>query len=76
MAKDDGFHPGGKPGKLHSELGIKPGEKIPAKRLDEAEHSKDPEVRRDAIRAKTMEGWHHKSLPDGVIDLEPVFKPR
>ena len=58
MAK--GFHPGGHKGKLHRELGIPEGEKIPASRLASAQHSSNPEVRRDAIRAKTMEGWNHK----------------
>jgi len=53
------FKPGGEKGKLHRELGIKEGEKIPAKRLRAATHSKNPEVRRDAIRAETMKKWHH-----------------
>ncbi len=53
------FHPGGEKGKLHRELGVPAGSKIPAGKLASAEHSKNPEVRRDAIRAKTMEGWNH-----------------
>lgn len=53
------WKPGGHKGKLHRELGVPEGEKIPAKKLQAAEHSKDPEVKRDAIRAKTMEGWDH-----------------
>lgn len=53
------FHPGGQKGKLHRELGIPEGEKIPAGRLQSATRSSNPEVRRDAIRAKTMEGWRH-----------------
>lgn len=57
MAKP--FRPGGHKGKLHRELGIAEGETIPQGRLESAEHSSDPEIRRDAIRAKTMEGWHH-----------------
>lgn len=48
------FKPGGQKGKLHRELGIPEGEKIPAKRLAAAKHSSNPEVRRDAIRADTM----------------------
>lgn len=52
-------HVGGSPGKLHREIGVPKGEKIPAAKLEAAEHSRNPEVRRDAIRAKTMEGWHH-----------------
>jgi hypothetical protein len=54
-----GFHPGGHKGKLHRELGIPEGQKIPAGRLQAAEHSSNPEIRRDAIRAHTMEGWNH-----------------
>lgn len=54
-----GWKPGGEKGKLHRELGIPEGQKIPAKRLHAAENSSNPEVKRDAIRAKTMEGWKH-----------------
>lgn len=57
--KTKGFKPGGSKGKLHRELGIPEGQKIPAKRLAKAAHSKNPEVRRDAIRAETMKKWHH-----------------
>lgn len=53
------FHPGGEKGKLHRELGVLEDEKIPQERLAAAEHSDNPETRRDAIRAKTMEGWNH-----------------
>ena len=48
------FKPGGQKGKLHRELGVPEGEKIPAGKLRGATHSKSPEVRRDAIRAETM----------------------
>jgi len=53
------FKPGGEKGKLHRELGIPEGEKIPAGRLSSAAKSKDPEIKRDAIRAETMKGWQH-----------------
>lgn len=53
------FHPGGEKGKLHREMGIPEGEKIPSARLQAATHSKNPEIKRDAIRAETMNGWHH-----------------
>lgn len=65
MAKPKGFrpksdfHPGGHKGKLHRELGIPESETIPQARLKAAEHSSNPEIRRDAIRAETMEHWHH-----------------
>ena len=60
MAAKSNFKPGGEKGKLHRELGIAEGKKIPAKRLAKAEHSRNPEVKRDAIRAKTMKAWNHK----------------
>ena len=53
------FHPGGEKGKLHREMGIPEGQKIPADKLRKATHSKDPEIRRDAIRAETMKKWKH-----------------
>ena len=53
------FHPGGEKGKLHREMGIPEGQKIPSDRLRKATHSKDPEIRRDAIRAETMKKWKH-----------------
>ncbi|CAB4126850.1 hypothetical protein UFOVP260_52 [uncultured Caudovirales phage] len=42
------------PGKLHRELGVPQGEKIPAKKLKKAEHSKNPTIRREANLAKTL----------------------
>ena len=57
--KTKGFHPGGSPGKLHREMGVPEGEKIPADKLAAAARSPDPEKRRDAIRAETMKKWHH-----------------
>jgi hypothetical protein len=56
------FKPGGKKGKLHRELGIPTDQKIPAARLAAATRSSKPAVRRDAIRAKTMEGWAKPGL--------------
>lgn len=57
--KTEKFRPGGEKGKLHRELGIKEDKKIPSGRLEAASHSRNPEIRRDAIRAKTMKGWNH-----------------
>lgn len=65
--KTPNFNPGGHKGKLHHELGIPESEKIPAKRLAEAEHSRNPEIRRDAIRAKTMKAWHHRKHGGKVV---------
>ena len=41
-------------GKLHRELGVPEGEKIPAKKLSKAEHSKNPTIRKEANLAKTL----------------------
>ena len=49
MAAAFGKHPG----KLHRELHVKQGMPIPAGKLDKAEHSKDPALRRRAILAET-----------------------
>ena len=54
---------GGEKGKLHREIGVPEGEKIPAAKLEAAEHSENPEIKRDAKRAETMEKWHHKTAP-------------
>ena len=47
------------PGALHRELGVPEGEKIPEKKLEKAEHSDNPTLRRRANLAKTMKGFHH-----------------
>lgn len=44
------------PGKLHRELGVPQGEKIPAKKLQKAEHSKNMTIRREANLAETLKG--------------------
>lgn len=48
------------PGKLHRELGVPQGEKIPAKKLKKAEHSKSPTLRREANLAKTLSKLRRK----------------
>jgi len=60
------FHPGGEKGKLHREMGIPEGQKIPADKLRAATHSSDPEKRRDAIRAETMKKWRHGGKSKGL----------
>lgn len=58
MAK--AFNPGGQKGKLHREMGIPEGQKIPVKQLHAAAaQTANPEKRRDAIRAETMKKWNH-----------------
>jgi len=58
------FHPGGSKGKLHRELGVPEGQKIPQSRLAAAAGSSNPAIRRDAARAKTMASWHHGGFYD------------
>lgn len=54
-----GFNPGGQKGKLHREIGVPVGQKIPPAKLAAAARSPNREVRNDAIRAKTMKSWDH-----------------
>jgi hypothetical protein len=48
------------PGALHRELHVKPGEKIPARKLAKAAHSKNPKLRRRATLARTFKKFGHK----------------
>lgn len=41
-------------GALHRKLGVPEGEKIPAKKMAKAEHSKNPTERKEANLAKTL----------------------
>lgn len=45
-------------GKLHRELGVPEGEKIPAKKLAKASHSKSPTIRKQVALAKTLKKLH------------------
>lgn len=47
-------------GKLHRELGVPEGQKIPAKKLQKAANSKNPTLRKEAALAKTLKGFHKK----------------
>lgn len=49
-----------KPGALRKALGVKEGEKIPQKKLKEAEHSKSPLMRRRANLAETLSNMRKK----------------
>lgn len=46
------------PGALHKELGVPEGKKIPAKRLEKAEHSDNPKLAKRARLAETLKGLH------------------
>ena len=48
------------PGKLHRELGVPVGEKIPAKKMAKAAKSKNPTIRKEVTLAKTLKGFHKK----------------
>ena len=45
-------------GKLHRELGVKEGEKIPAKKMEKAAKSKNPTIRKEVALAKTLKKLH------------------
>lgn len=45
-------------GKLHKKLGVKIGKKIPASKLEKAEHSNNPKTRKEAVLAKTLKSFH------------------
>lgn len=45
-------------GALHKKLHVPEGEKIPAKKLEKAEHSKSPVERKEANLAETLKGLH------------------
>lgn len=46
-------------GLLHKDLGVKQGHHIPEKKLESAEHSKNPAVRKRAVFAENAKHWHH-----------------
>ena len=48
------------PGKLHRELGIAQGKKIPEKTLEKATHSKNPTIKKEAVLAETLKGFRKK----------------
>lgn len=47
-------------GALHRELGVKKGEKIPEKKLEKAENSKNPTERKRANLSVTLKKMHKK----------------
>lgn len=48
-----------KPGSLHKQLHVPMDEKIPVRKLEKAEHSKNPLLRKRASLAETLKGFHH-----------------
>ncbi len=47
-------------GVLHKELGVAENKKIPIKKLEKAEHSKNITLKRRAILADTLRSFKHK----------------
>jgi hypothetical protein len=52
-------------GALHRKLGVPEGEKIPAKKLAKAEHSKSPTERKEANLAETLKGMNREHHAKG-----------
>jgi hypothetical protein len=48
------------PGALHKELHVKEGKKIPESKLEKAEHSKNPVLKKRANLAETLKKMHKK----------------
>ncbi len=48
-------------GKLHDALGIAGDKKIPMQRLQKAEHSRNPTIRKEANLAETLKTFHHRN---------------
>lgn len=48
-------------GSLHRSLHIPAGQKIPLSKIEKAEHSSNPKLRKKARLAETLRGFHHKS---------------
>lgn len=48
-----------KQGGLHRALGIPEDQTIPMERVEEATHSENPHLKKMALMAKAMHGWHH-----------------
>lgn len=48
------------PGSLHKALNVPVGKKIPEKKLEKAEHSKNTSLRKKAVLAETLKGFRKK----------------
>lgn len=49
-----------KKGALHKALGVPQGKKIPLAKLEKAEHSKNPTLKKRAVLAETLRGLKKK----------------
>jgi hypothetical protein len=57
------------PGLLHKHLGIPAGQKIGPERIAKAEHSSNPEIRKEAISAAGFEHMHHAKHKVGAKQI-------
>jgi len=48
-----------KKGALHKQLHVPQDKKIPAGKLEKATHSSNPTLRKRAVLAETLKGFHH-----------------
>ena len=48
------------PGALHKELHVKEGKNIPESKINKAEHSKSPTLKKRAVLAETLKGLRKK----------------
>ena len=55
-------------------LGVPAGEKIPEKKLEKAEHSSNPTIRKEANLAKTLKGFHHHNKAERLYGAKTVRK--
>lgn len=55
------------PGALHKALKVPKNEKIPEAKLEKAEHSKNPTLRKRAVLAETLKGFSKKRNHGGII---------
>lgn len=62
------------PGALHRELGVPQGQKIPAKKLAAARHSKNPTLRRRANLARTSVVCTDDKMPKDMAGVMHEFK--
>lgn len=61
-------------GKLHRNLGVPEGKRIPEKKLMAAKDSSNPTIRREAQLAATLKGFHSKG--SAHTKAEPVTRSK
>ena len=59
-------------GGLHRSLGVPLGQKIPASKLEQAAHSKNPHIRKQANLAKNLKGLNAGGMPSLPDHPTPV----